>query len=564
MVAKVFKLNKQSASSVKRLCAYLMDTQNDPHRVEAFQLTNCLDGYLEPEERFTEEAVEDAANEMACVQRGCLNSQSRDLTYHFILSWRPGEEVPDTDVWKAVEEACSALGASGLQRLAVIHGDTDTRHVHVCLNRVDPVTRKARNFRNDYAILAKTCQKLEREMHFQADNHQKHSHAVGTAANSMEFCGDLESFTGYCQRGCRDTLLAAITWKEFHATCARYGICYQIHGRGATFSDAAGHHCKASAVDRRLSLASLQKKLGSFMEAGQQCDVKEEHIYEKKPMDYGCVYTGDLWNEYQAEKNARQQDRKTADEEAWQEFQREVASICSTSAEDVLFNYMVRERTLRLVRRWLRDAERRRKIQNAARRMKKTRHDNRSRCSFPSWSDWLQKKAARGDMRALAAMQARDNRKHVLDRTMNERNTLEGPPQNDFPCKVTRKGARLYASGLREYKGKYLFRETEKDSLLKEFLRWAGKTGIKLTSGSMSFIARVFDIADESESPIEFLHSGMHELERSLRQWDTEHGVNQKLQSAVFSEQTEKTQGTSVNDDLQERHSRAKVRGMSR
>ncbi|MCQ2444643.1 MAG: hypothetical protein MJ061_04040, partial [Mailhella sp.] len=239
-------------------------------------------------------------------------------------------------------------------------------------------------------------------------------------------------------------------------------------------------------------------------------------------------------------------------------------SICSTSAEDILFNYMVRARTLRLVRRWLRDAERRRKIQDAARRMKKTRHDNRSRCSFPSWSDWLQKKAAQGDMRALAAMQARDNRKHVLDRTMKERNAIEGPPQNDSPCKVTRKGARLYASGLREYKGKYLFRETEKDSLLREFLQWAGKTGIRLTSGSMAFIARVFDIAGESESPIEFLHSGMHELEQSLRQWDAEHGVDQKLQSSEFSEHTEKQQRTSVNDGLQKRHSRAKERGMSR
>lgn len=98
-----------------------------------------------------------AAAEMNAVARE--NTRCNDPAYHFILSW-PEHECPAPDtMFDAAEHALKALGLEEHQYVIAVHGNTDNDHCHISVNRVHPVTFKARHI--EWA--AKTLQLAARE-----------------------------------------------------------------------------------------------------------------------------------------------------------------------------------------------------------------------------------------------------------------------------------------------------------------------------------------------------------------------------------------------------------------
>ena len=88
-------------------------------------------------------SLQTASIEMNAVSR--QNSRCKDPAYHIILSW-PEHEKPDPElIFDAAEHAIKSLGLAEHQYVIAIHDNTDNRHCHISVNRVHPVTYKARH-----------------------------------------------------------------------------------------------------------------------------------------------------------------------------------------------------------------------------------------------------------------------------------------------------------------------------------------------------------------------------------------------------------------------------------
>jgi hypothetical protein len=73
------------------------------------------------------------------------NTRCDSPAYHFILSWPEHERPANNAVFDAAAHALKALGLGDHQYVIAIHANTDNLHCHVAVNRVNPVTFKAKH-----------------------------------------------------------------------------------------------------------------------------------------------------------------------------------------------------------------------------------------------------------------------------------------------------------------------------------------------------------------------------------------------------------------------------------
>lgn len=86
---------------------------------------------------------ETASIEMNAVAK--KNTRCKDPAYHVILSWPEHEKPAPEKIFDAAEHALRALGLGDHQYVIAVHGNTDNMHCHISVNRVHPVTFKARH-----------------------------------------------------------------------------------------------------------------------------------------------------------------------------------------------------------------------------------------------------------------------------------------------------------------------------------------------------------------------------------------------------------------------------------
>ena len=107
MIARHLPIKNNYKSSAQGLVSYLMNTQENSHRVLDFSITNCLGITSDDEEAITAEEVHLAAREMIAVQ--CMNSSAKSAKmYHLLVSFK---DDPDKATLHNIEqELCEALG----------------------------------------------------------------------------------------------------------------------------------------------------------------------------------------------------------------------------------------------------------------------------------------------------------------------------------------------------------------------------------------------------------------------------------------------------------------------
>jgi hypothetical protein len=103
-------------------------------------------------------SVETAADEMEQV---ASHSRAKDPVYHYILSWRAGENPTDSQAFDAVSSTLTALRMHDNQWVAAVHRNTPNIHAHVAVNRVHPETFKAVSVFRDWLVLDRTCREIE-------------------------------------------------------------------------------------------------------------------------------------------------------------------------------------------------------------------------------------------------------------------------------------------------------------------------------------------------------------------------------------------------------------------
>ncbi len=275
MIAKTFRMRNRCKTSMKRLVEYITSDQNKRHRVGEIMIANCV--YESPELAMREMLVTQAHNRRA----------ESDKTYHLMLSFRPGED-PAPETLRAVESAlCKKLGFGEHQRIAVVHRDTDSVHMHIAINKIHPKRFTIHNPYRDWKDLGKECERLEKALYLAADNHTPTGRTeTERKARDIEALAGEQSLLSWIRRECLPALKAADSWESFHRELAKAGLSIKLQNNGVNFVAASGECVKGSGVDRSFSKSALEKRFGAFQSrpAGVDASVPEK-TYRRMPLD---------------------------------------------------------------------------------------------------------------------------------------------------------------------------------------------------------------------------------------------------------------------------------------
>lgn len=463
MIARRIRMNAASKSRCTHLIQYLIDTQGHESRVQDVRITNC-----------DSEDPEWAGIEMLATQR--QNTTARgDKTYHLVLSFH---EYPNANTLKAIEDTlCSALGFEGHQRLSVLHGDTDNLHLHVVINKIHPEKLTIHEPYYDHKTLASQCVRLEHAFNLVPDNHQPKAQAVETAAVNMEKAGDMESLIGWIQRTCLAELKTASSWEQVHEVLDQHGLKLKERGNGFTLSSGT-LHVKPSSVDRGLSRAALEKRLGAFQEAPCRDAVRGQTLptssrepakgYTRQPLSHKKFDSSRLWERYSAELKHADQTRENTLREA--RAHRDAALQQAAKVANIrnfVIQYMVSGAVLKRIMRWQNRANMRKKQAEIRKNYLEKRGQAYAEHPRDTWNAWLVKQAENGNAESLAALRARNPVQPTTGNHITGVRRTDTASASALPMeKITRKGAQLFG-GIRDTGDALLFTNMKPETLKK-------------------------------------------------------------------------------------------------
>lgn len=89
--------------------------------------------------------------------------QSKTPVYCYSLAWHPDETPSRDEMMTAARDTLKVLGLDQHQAVFVAHNDTDHKHVHIIVNRIDPMNGKTASNSNDQLKLSKWAEAYDRE-----------------------------------------------------------------------------------------------------------------------------------------------------------------------------------------------------------------------------------------------------------------------------------------------------------------------------------------------------------------------------------------------------------------
>ena len=242
----------------------------------------------------------------------------------------------------------------------------------------------------------------------------------------------------WIRRNCLSALKEAEDWQSFDKVLARHGLSLKPRGNGFVITDGK-ERVKASEVDRGLSRASLEKRLGVL----EGAEAKKRDARERLESSLW-----DAWRREEAEKrNEQAEERMEQREEAFQDF----------DLRNVLIKYM----TSGTFKRVLYDMSRSRLKEDLKKKQ---------------WIDWLRSKAgekqsSRDSSGALTYLRSRCERSNV-EMGMGYLAGVERQPSSMAPDNVTRKGSRMFGN-IRERDSRLLIPANATQNELNELLDFA-------------------------------------------------------------------------------------------
>ncbi len=214
------------------------------------------------------------------------SAHSKDPINHYVLSWPAGEQPTPAQVEKAVDIFLDELGLAGHQAFYGLHADTDNPHLHLMINRVQPVTRKAVEINKgfDLEALHRAVARIEHiqgwrreacgRYRVQADGTLRRDRrppldSASTDAQRVHdrlarrYGGSARSAMRIAAEDGAPAIRAAANWADLHARLAARGLRYARAGSGALlWVDEVA--VKASRAGRDCSLPALERRLGAY------------------------------------------------------------------------------------------------------------------------------------------------------------------------------------------------------------------------------------------------------------------------------------------------------------
>jgi MobA/VirD2-like, nuclease domain/TraI-like middle domain/Large polyvalent protein-associated domain 7 len=233
---------------------------------------------------FVCEDLEGQRAEMMAVAQAAV--RTRNPIDHWLLSWREGEFPSAEQVDETIDIFVKELGLSAHQCIFAVHGDTHNRHIHIALNRYNPVTGKVvtinKGFYKEAAhkAVARIVDRFgwtpEAEARYLIENGEPVLSDAATArkeagkASISNAAAAFEVRTGYrsvqriAQAEAVPIILAARSWAELHAGLANIGITYEVAGSNGAVLTIGEEGVRSSQVSRRISRTGLERRLGQF------------------------------------------------------------------------------------------------------------------------------------------------------------------------------------------------------------------------------------------------------------------------------------------------------------
>ncbi|CAM2194909.1 Relaxase/mobilization nuclease [Paraburkholderia kururiensis] len=278
MLAKIPPKRGDACSSFRSLIAYVTRT-GEAQAAGIGTFTNCL-------------SLETAHAEMHAVAD--RSARVRDPVFHFVISWRAGEQPEPEQVFEAGRAALEALGMppDAHQHVFAIHRDTGNVHLHVVVNRVSIETGRAVHPGLSYLKLDRCMRELELRQGWQPDRgpyavverdgqpvverdrtHREAPPARPSRARDMEAFTGMESLATYVSGEPERDVLAALkrsdaTWQDVHEALARHGLELRVKGQGLAIHAKDRDDLtpvKASSVHEQLGRGRLEKRLGPWV-----------------------------------------------------------------------------------------------------------------------------------------------------------------------------------------------------------------------------------------------------------------------------------------------------------
>jgi len=234
---------------------------------------------------FVSTAIEGQRAEMIAVAQAA--TRSPNPIDHWLLSWREGELPTRAEIDEAVGMFLEHLGVSDQPCIYACHGDTDNRHVHIALNRYDPLARRMIEINDGFTLEAahQAVALIVDRFGWQAEADARYQVVDGRVVMSAgaaarvdadrkpisQKAAAFETRTGYrsahriAQEEAVPLIRAARSWDALHRSLAEVGISYDAIGTNGVILSVGNEKVRASAVDRSITLVRLEKRLGDFV-----------------------------------------------------------------------------------------------------------------------------------------------------------------------------------------------------------------------------------------------------------------------------------------------------------
>ena len=220
---------------------------------------------------------------LECIALAEESTRSKDPIDHWVLSFKETEKPTVQQAREAVRMFIRHCGLADHQYTWAVHDDTDNRHIHVALNRVHPETHRVikinKGFTHEAAQQAAAL--IEKKQGWETEPGARYTiddtgkpvrrdaseskPVPSTTAQRMEVQKGEKSDQRIGIEDAGPVMHAASTWKELHASLAAIDMRLERKGSGAIiYVGDALIGVKASTIDKKLSFAKLQEKLGPY------------------------------------------------------------------------------------------------------------------------------------------------------------------------------------------------------------------------------------------------------------------------------------------------------------
>ena len=190
-----------------------------------------------------------------------LNTRAKKKSLHLVVSFAKGERPPEEQLALIEDRLLASIGMDDLQRIRVVHDDTDFLHMHIAVNRIHPKSHLSIQPTRDYESLQRCARELELELGLEVLRGRNHKYQDL----------DLQQRLNAQKSAIKQRIERASSWNEFHASLADLGVDIRARRNGAVFVSIderdgvdEGTSVAASRIDRDFSRSALEKRFGAM------------------------------------------------------------------------------------------------------------------------------------------------------------------------------------------------------------------------------------------------------------------------------------------------------------